>query len=126
MGGCAGSCESASERLWSLVDFHCRRPRMHWLPLLGHRVREPIPYLLTSRISPAEKAAEAMVAHSSDNHLCRLKALLFTLVRGFEFELALPADDIVRMTSIVGRPTIASNPGAGPQLPLLIRPANTD
>jgi len=55
-----------------------------------------------------------------------IKALLFTLVRGFEFELALPAEDIVRMTTIVGRPTIASNPAAGPQLPLLIRPANMD
>ncbi|KAI9443950.1 cytochrome P450 [Lactarius indigo] len=54
------------------------------------------------------------------------KAILFTLVRGFEFELALPAEDIVRRTSIVGRPAIASNPAAGPQLPLLIRPANLD
>lgn len=126
MGGCAGSCENASERLWPLVDFHRRRARMHWLPLLGHRVRRTHLFLLTYRISPAEKAAEAVAVHSFDNNLCRLKALLFTLVRGFEFELALPADDIVRMTSIVGRPTIASNPGAGPQLPLLIRPANMD
>ncbi|KAH9980693.1 cytochrome P450 [Russula compacta] len=55
-----------------------------------------------------------------------MKALLFTLVRGFEFELALPAEDIVRKSAIVGRPVIASNPGAGPQLPLLIRLANTD
>jgi hypothetical protein len=51
---------------------------------------------------------------------------LFTLVRAFEFELALPAEDIVRRTSIVGRPVIASNPSAGSQLPLLIRPANLD
>lgn len=55
-----------------------------------------------------------------------IKALLFTLVRAFEFELALPAEDIVRKTSIVGRPVVASNPAAGPQLPLLIRPANLD
>ena len=55
-----------------------------------------------------------------------MKALLFTLVRGFEFELALPAEDVVRKTGIVGRPVIASNPNAGPQLPLLIRLANTD
>ena len=48
------------------------------------------------------------------------------IVRGFEFELALPAEDIVRHTTIVGRPVIASNPAAGPQLPLLIRLANTD
>ncbi|KAH9005440.1 cytochrome P450 [Lactarius hatsudake] len=55
-----------------------------------------------------------------------IKAILFTLVRAFEFELALPAEDIVRRTSIVGRPVVASNPAAGPQLPLLIRPANLD
>src|SRR6267154_3745571 len=51
----------------------------------------------------------------------RIKALLFTLVRTFEFELALEPDDIIRKTGIVGRPLIASNPSAGPQLPLLIR-----
>ncbi|KAH9169230.1 cytochrome P450 [Lactarius sanguifluus] len=55
-----------------------------------------------------------------------IKAILFTLVLAFEFELALPAEDIVRRTSIVGRPVVASNPAAGPQLPLLIRPANLD
>ncbi|KAF8491338.1 cytochrome P450 [Russula emetica] len=55
-----------------------------------------------------------------------IKALLFTLVRTFEFELALEPEDIIRKTGIVGRPIIASNPSAGPQLPLLIRLANTD
>ncbi|KAI0302842.1 cytochrome P450 [Multifurca ochricompacta] len=55
-----------------------------------------------------------------------IKALLFTLVRGFEFELAMPAEEIMRKTSIVSRPVIGSNPAAGPQLPLLIRPANLD
>ncbi|KAF8267241.1 cytochrome P450 [Lactarius quietus] len=55
-----------------------------------------------------------------------IKALLFTLVRAFEFELAMPAEDIVRRSAIVGRPVVASNPAAGPQLPLLIRPANLD
>ena len=99
---------------------------MHWLPLLGRRVRRFRRFLLTSRMSPALEACEAVGVHSSDNHHRRIKALLFTLVRGFEFELALPAEDIVRMTTIVGRPTIASNPAAGSQLPLLIRPANMD
>jgi len=55
-----------------------------------------------------------------------MKALLFTLLRGFEFELALPAEDIVRTSTVVGRPGIASNPAAGAQLPLLIRLANMD
>ena len=52
--------------------------------------------------------------------------LLFTLVHAFQFDLTLEPDDIIRKTGIVGRPFIASNPSAGPQLPLLIRLANTD
>ncbi|KAH8985286.1 hypothetical protein EDB92DRAFT_1802610 [Lactarius akahatsu] len=56
----------------------------------------------------------------------KLKAFLFTLVRAFEFEKALPADDIVLKTTVVGRPVVASNPAAGSQLPLLIRLVNLD
>jgi hypothetical protein len=67
-----------------------------------------------------------ILVYSSYYYVCRIKALLFTLLRGFEFELALPAEDIVRMPTIVGHPGIASNPAAGPQLPLLIRVANMD
>ena len=60
------------------------------------------------------------------NWFRRIKALLFTLVRTFEFDLALDPEDITRKTGIVGRPILASNPSAGPQLPLLIRLVNTD
>jgi hypothetical protein len=55
----------------------------------------------------------------------RIKAVLFTLVRTFEFELALEPEEIIRKTGLVGHPLIASNPSAGAQLPLLIRLANT-
>ncbi|KAH9973187.1 cytochrome P450 [Lactifluus volemus] len=58
--------------------------------------------------------------------VAEIKALLFTLVRAFEFELALPADDIVRKPGGIGHPMVASNPAAGRQLPLLIKPANMD
>ncbi|KAH8985278.1 cytochrome P450, partial [Lactarius akahatsu] len=54
---------------------------------------------------------------------CRVRC---KLVRGFEFEPALPVEGIVRKTSIVGRLVVASNPAAGPQLPLLIWPVNLD
>jgi hypothetical protein len=69
--------------------------------------------------------AEALI-YLSYNCSYRIKALLFTLVRAFEFELAVSAEDIVRKSGVVGRPVIASNPAAGPQLPLLIRPASMD
>ncbi|KAI0321606.1 cytochrome P450 [Amylostereum chailletii] len=55
-----------------------------------------------------------------------MKALLFTLIRAFEFELAMSPDDIVRKTMIVGRPSIEGNPEAGPQLPVLIRPVKLE
>jgi hypothetical protein len=55
----------------------------------------------------------------------RAKALLFTLVREFEFELAVPPDSIVRRTSIVGRPHIEGLITTA-QLPLLIRPVRGD
>jgi hypothetical protein len=50
-----------------------------------------------------------------------MKALLFTLVRAFEFELAVPADDIKKKQTIVQRPILASEPEAGNQMPLLIK-----
>jgi hypothetical protein len=50
-----------------------------------------------------------------------MKALLFTLVRAFEFELAVPASDLGRKTSVVQRPLVKSEPEAGNQLPLLVK-----
>ncbi|KAF5386765.1 hypothetical protein D9615_002007 [Tricholomella constricta] len=54
--------------------------------------------------------------------LVEMKALLFTLVRAFEFDLAVPAKDIIMKKMVVQRPALASEPKAGDQLPLLIRP----
>ncbi|KAJ7778749.1 cytochrome P450 [Mycena maculata] len=54
--------------------------------------------------------------------LVETKALLFTLVRAFEFELAVPVSDIGRRTSVVTRPVVRSEPKSGHQLPLIIKP----
>ncbi|KAJ7144759.1 cytochrome P450 [Mycena crocata] len=54
--------------------------------------------------------------------LIEMKALLFTLVRAFEFELAIPAADIGKKSSVVQRPIIRSQPKAGNQMPLLVKP----
>ncbi|KAF8331814.1 cytochrome P450 [Amanita rubescens] len=50
-----------------------------------------------------------------------MKALLFTLLRAFEFQLAVPAADIKRKALIVLRPVLASDPNGKNQLPLLIK-----
>ncbi len=49
----------------------------------------------------------------------RMKALLFTLLRAFEFQLS--ATDIKRKALIVLRPVLASNPNGKNQLPLLVK-----
>lgn len=50
-----------------------------------------------------------------------MKALLFALVRAFEFELAVPAADITSRTRIVQRPLLRSEMEKGSQLPLLVK-----
>jgi hypothetical protein len=54
--------------------------------------------------------------------LYRMKALLFTLIRAFEFELAVPPEDIGKKAAIVQRPLVISDPEGGNQMPLLLKP----
>jgi len=51
-----------------------------------------------------------------------MKAILFALVRAFEFELAVPSSEIGKKATMVQRPVLRSDPDSGPQLPLLIKP----
>ncbi|KAF8556684.1 cytochrome P450 [Imleria badia] len=53
--------------------------------------------------------------------LVETKAILFSLVRAFEFELAVPADQVGSRTAIVQRPVLRGDPTHQPQLPLLVR-----
>ncbi len=55
-----------------------------------------------------------------------MKAILFALVRAFDFELAVPPEQITRKSLIVARPFLTSDLDRGPQLPLVIRPATLD
>ncbi|KAJ7485931.1 cytochrome P450 [Mycena latifolia] len=55
--------------------------------------------------------------------IVEMKALLFTLIRSFEFELAVPIADIgTKALGVVQKPIVLSEPDAGNQLPLLVRP----
>ncbi|CAA7265268.1 unnamed protein product [Cyclocybe aegerita] len=54
--------------------------------------------------------------------LVETKAILFTLVRAFEFELAVPADDIIKKATLVQRPMLKSDLNAGNQMPLRLKP----
>ena len=53
--------------------------------------------------------------------LCgRTKALLFALVRAFEFELAVKPEELKKKGDVVQRPVLVE--GQKPDMPLLIRP----
>ncbi|KDR81931.1 hypothetical protein GALMADRAFT_135320 [Galerina marginata CBS 339.88] len=56
--------------------------------------------------------------------LVEMKALLFTLIRAFEFELAVPPDDLIKKAVMVQRPLVKSDPKGGNQLPVILRPVN--
>ncbi|KAF9480874.1 cytochrome P450 [Pholiota conissans] len=59
--------------------------------------------------------------------IIEMKALIFTLVRAFDFDLAVPAKDIVKKSSIVNRPVLLTASGKNEnQMPLLVRIANSD
>lgn len=50
-----------------------------------------------------------------------MKALIFTLIRVFEFEPAGTVEDIGRKFVMVERPFLKSDPEAGTQMPLKVR-----
>ena len=52
----------------------------------------------------------------------RMKVLLFTLVRAFEFDLAVSAKDIGTASFAIKRPILLTDPKRSNQMPLLLRP----
>lgn len=55
-----------------------------------------------------------------------MKALLFTLIRNFEFNAAVPIEEIEKRSAIVAKPFVKSEKKEGTQLPLLVRRYRTD
>ncbi|KAI0636104.1 cytochrome P450 [Trametes polyzona] len=51
-----------------------------------------------------------------------MKVIVYTLLRTLDFELAVPEEDIGRSATVITRPMRKSDPDAGPQLPVIIRP----
>lgn len=52
----------------------------------------------------------------------RFKALVFTLIRALEFELAVSPEDIVKKSLIVMKPAVKGEIEKGNQMPMLVRP----
>ncbi|KAI0329990.1 cytochrome P450 [Cubamyces sp. BRFM 1775] len=53
--------------------------------------------------------------------LVQIKVLIFMLVRAFEFELAVPVEDVQKRWGVVQRPLIRGAPGQSSQLPLFVK-----
>ncbi|EMD33454.1 hypothetical protein CERSUDRAFT_160359 [Gelatoporia subvermispora B] len=53
--------------------------------------------------------------------LVEMKVLIFTLVRAFEFELAVPAGDVTKRPGVAQRPIVKSEIEKGNQMPLLVK-----
>ncbi|KAI0323948.1 cytochrome P450 [Cubamyces sp. BRFM 1775] len=53
--------------------------------------------------------------------LNQIKVAVFTLLRAFEFELAAPAEDIGKSSTVLARPMRLSDPDEGPQLLMRVR-----
>lgn len=96
-----------SVRVGPAAHVHWRAAQLYWLPLRHRRVRPSFP-------------CSECRAHATTTH--RMKALLFALVRAFEFELAVPESEMRRTyATIVNRPVV-DDPVNPYQLPLLIKP----
>ncbi|KAJ3573312.1 hypothetical protein NP233_g2500 [Leucocoprinus birnbaumii] len=54
--------------------------------------------------------------------LLEIKALLFTLIRAFDLDLAVPPSDILQKPEVVTRPVLKTDPNHSNQLPLIVRP----
>lgn len=78
---------------------------MHWLPVCSSGV-----------------CSIFFLPQIDTNTICiRMKAIIFTLVRSFEFELAVPNEDIGSKSSAVQRPILRSDLAAGNTMPLFVK-----
>lgn len=75
-------------------------------------------FLSLSTLPPFSKPFWPLVLTANAH---RMKALIYVLVRAFEFELAVPPEEIVKKSAIVQRPLLRSAPSEGSQMPLLVR-----
>ncbi|KAI8982890.1 hypothetical protein BD414DRAFT_508609 [Trametes punicea] len=65
---------------------------------------------------------EMMGPHVPMQHEVPLKALMFTLLRAFEFELPVDPKDITTIRMFTQRPALRTELSKGGQMPLVVRP----
>ena len=121
MGIDTRSCCIHTWDMGTYADFPRWSSCLHWLSFRSCRVCTPSLFLSFSGIySSADDIL--FPPPLSVPFFYRMKALLFTLIRAFEFELAVPVEDIGKKSTIVQRPVILSDPAGGNRMPLLLKP----
>jgi hypothetical protein len=118
LGSDSRSRQSYPGHLWQFDDVHHRRARVHRLPICCDRVSF---FITIDALTIGALIYRCAVL----GNIIRMKAILFTFVRSFDFELAVPPDQITKKT-FIARPFLTSDQDSGPQLPLIIRPAKSD
>lgn len=109
LGGSPRCCHSHSGNMGEQSHLHGRAACLSRFPILI----ESVPHLFYFRIIQSLT-------------ICRIKVAVFTLLRSFEFQLAVPIEDIGKSTTLLVRPMMLSDPDKGPQLPMLVRPCRQD
>ncbi|KIJ41087.1 hypothetical protein M422DRAFT_60506 [Sphaerobolus stellatus SS14] len=108
-------CVNRSKDIWG-QDAHEFKPE-RWLNLPDKASDIPglIPGLLSFLAGP-----RACIGYRFS--MVEFKCLIFALIRGFQFELAVAPEQIGKKSTVVTRPVVKSELEKGPQLPLKITP----
>ncbi|KAI0822363.1 cytochrome P450 [Trametes gibbosa] len=109
-----------SKKLWGEDAFDFKPERWENLPEAVSSIPGVWGHMLSFLGARARASDTAFLSSSA------MKALIFTLVRAFEFELAVDASDVQKKTSIVQRPLLRSAPEQGSQMPLLVKRFKVD
>ena len=64
--------------------------------------------------------------NSSFTYVFRTKALLFTLIRAFEIDLAVSPKDLGSRATGIQRPILLTDPDNSNKMPLLVRPVSSN
>lgn len=109
MGENTRGSESDSRGMGEFIDLLRWQSRLYWLPLFLDRVGSQFSLL---------------AIHTE--YFNRMKVLLFTLIRAFEVDLAIPAENVkIKSTGVIIRPMVEVDGKELAKLPLVIKAVNS-